>query len=170
MPSRCRVPREAASSQTRRCQVAEEMRAPPSKRARTARGEDGPLTRPAEHLAGVYVRVLPHLTSYFYNWPVRIWPICRPGSCAGPTSDYWHIPRHRFLVGLCLELRLANSPPTKDCTAAMGYGMTTEEQANPVQIPAGSCSSRRSRFRFVSRPGGRQFSLLLAVRMDDCVC
>jgi hypothetical protein len=77
---------------------------------------------------------------------------------------------HRLLVGLCLELRLASSPPTKDCTAAMGYGMTTEEQANPVQIPAGSCSSRRSRFRFVSRPGGRQFSLLLAVRMDDCVC
>jgi hypothetical protein len=32
-----------------------------------------------------------------------------------------------------------------------------EEQANSVKICAGSCSSRRS--RFVSRPGGRQFSL-----------
>jgi hypothetical protein len=32
--------------------------------------------------------------------------------------DFWHIPKHRFLVGLCLELRLANSPATKDCTAA----------------------------------------------------
>jgi hypothetical protein len=37
-------------------------------------------------------------------------------------SDYWHIPRHRFLVGLCLELRVANSPPTKDCTAS-GHGI-----------------------------------------------
>jgi hypothetical protein len=37
MPSRCRVGTEATSSQTRRCQVAEEMREPPSGRAQEGR-------------------------------------------------------------------------------------------------------------------------------------
>jgi hypothetical protein len=30
--------------------------------------------------------VLPHLTSYFYNWPVRIWPICRSEGAMGTYS------------------------------------------------------------------------------------
>jgi hypothetical protein len=49
------------------------------------------------------------------------------GYCAGPTTGTSQdTDGHRFLVGLCLELRLANSPPTKDCTAAMGYCMTSD--------------------------------------------
>jgi hypothetical protein len=36
-PSRCRADAEATSSQTRRCQVAEEMRGPPSGRAQERR-------------------------------------------------------------------------------------------------------------------------------------
>jgi hypothetical protein len=27
--------------------------------------------------------VVLHLTPYFYNWPVRIWPICRPEGDVG---------------------------------------------------------------------------------------
>ena len=50
-------------------------------------------------------------------------------------SDYWHIPRHRFLVGLCLELRVANSPPTKDCTAAMGYCMASDHDTRVSMSP-----------------------------------
>jgi hypothetical protein len=50
-------------------------------------------------------------------------------------SDYWHIPRHRFLVGLCLELRVANSPPTKDCTAAMGYFMASDHDTRVSVSP-----------------------------------
>jgi hypothetical protein len=42
MPSRCRVGAEATSSQTRRCQVAEEMRGPPSGRAQRGGGEEPP--------------------------------------------------------------------------------------------------------------------------------
>jgi hypothetical protein len=32
--------------------------------------------------------VLLHLTSYFYNWPVRIWPICRPEGAVGTHSPW----------------------------------------------------------------------------------
>jgi hypothetical protein len=41
--------------------------------------------RPAEPLLGPFTAVL-HLTSYFYNWPVRIWPICRPEGAVGKYS------------------------------------------------------------------------------------
>jgi hypothetical protein len=37
---------------------------------------------------------------------------------AHPKTPIWE--------DLCLELRLANYPPTKDCTAAMGYCMTSD--------------------------------------------
>jgi hypothetical protein len=52
VPSRCQagaeqVPRQRAAD-TRRCQVAEEMRGPSSGRAQARRGEDSPLTRPAD--------------------------------------------------------------------------------------------------------------------------
>ena len=48
--------------------------------------------------------------------------------------DFWHIPRHRFLVGLCLELRVANCPATKDYTAAMGYCMAIDYDTR-VSVP-----------------------------------
>jgi hypothetical protein len=79
-----------------------------------------------------------------YNIP---WPLCSlwwgenwPGGAPGthrPTALFAsrHIPRHRFLVGLCLELRLAQSAPTKDCTAAMGYCMTTHHDTGVIMSP-----------------------------------
>jgi hypothetical protein len=32
--------------------------------------------------------VVLHPTSYFYNWPVRIWPICRPEGAVGTHSPW----------------------------------------------------------------------------------
>ena len=29
-----------------------------------------------------------HLTPYFYNWPVRMWPICRPEGAVGTYSPW----------------------------------------------------------------------------------
>jgi hypothetical protein len=60
--------------------------------------------------------------------------------------DFWHIPRHRFLVGLCLELRLVNSPPTRDCTAAMGYCMTTHHDTGVIMSPQPSQDGRWATF------------------------
>jgi hypothetical protein len=32
--------------------------------------------------------VVLHLTPYFYNWPVRIWPICSPEGAVGTYSPW----------------------------------------------------------------------------------
>jgi hypothetical protein len=56
---------------------------------------------PEQSVAGmqaVVMGVVPHLTPYFYNWPVRIWPICRPKGAVGTYSPRfrgqwsYHIP------------------------------------------------------------------------------
>jgi hypothetical protein len=42
----------------------------------------------------------------------------------------------RCETGLCLELRVANSPPTKDCTAAMmGYCMAIDHDTRVSMSP-----------------------------------
>ena len=64
--------------------------------------------------------------------------------------DFWHIPRHRFLVGLCLELRVANCPPTKDCTAAMGYCMASDHDTRMSMSPQPPLDGRWATFVPVS--------------------
>jgi hypothetical protein len=61
-------------------------------------------------------------------------------------SGYWHIPRHRFLVGLCLELRLAIIPQTKKCTAAMGYCMATHHDTGVRMSPQPPQDGRRATY------------------------
>jgi len=65
-------------------------------------------------------------------------------------SGYWHIPRHRFLVGLCLELRVANCLPTKDCTATMGYCMASDHDPRASMSPQPPQDGRWATFAPVS--------------------
>jgi hypothetical protein len=46
-------------------------------------GNDDELPRLLRHEP-----VVLHLTPYFYNWPVRIWPICRPEGDVGTYSPW----------------------------------------------------------------------------------
>jgi hypothetical protein len=46
---------------------------------------------------------------------------------ANPKTPIWE--------GLCLELRLSNYPPTKDCTAAMGYCMASDHDIGVSMSP-----------------------------------
>jgi hypothetical protein len=68
--------------------------------------------------------VVPHLTSYFYNWPVRIWPICRPEGAVGTYSPWcrghwslaiqYPIVAVQSLVGGELARRSSRHRPTKN--------------------------------------------------------
>jgi hypothetical protein len=83
--------------------------------------------------------------------PARIWP-WQDGRCQKSVSwsDYWHIPRHRFLVGLCLEVRVANCPPNKDCTVAMGYCMASDHDTRVGMSPQPPQDGRWATFVTVS--------------------
>jgi hypothetical protein len=43
-------------------------------------------TRRVELRCPLPLSVVLHLTSYFFNWPVRMWPICRPEGAVGTYS------------------------------------------------------------------------------------
>jgi hypothetical protein len=62
---------------------------------------DGPRQRPVSYFRR-RSPVVHHLTAYFYNWPVRMWPICRPArGMWGHTHPGVVVSGHTISHGRC---------------------------------------------------------------------